>query len=332
MGHTVSNFSDQYGLALYRKSILARGYRKLTKRLIESHRLKHAIALIKAAEESNPHIIIILKGLYIGVRDVLALKQTGAWVVNLCHDDFFSLNRNNWTMLQRAALPAYDFIFTTRQVNVDEVRHLNTNVEFLPFAYYPRIHHPVEIPTGERNVWCTDVSFVGTWEKERCQLLETLVRSVPAKYGIWGSQWEKVSRKSPLLPFIRQEIWMTDMAKAIAGAKISLAFLRKQNRDDYTQRTFEIPACNGVFLAERTTTHQSLYREGTEAEFFNPDRPEELIDKVQLLLGDYSHRESIRKAGREALNNQRHTYKDRLERLLQLHSRSTGLRRSWDHS
>jgi spore maturation protein CgeB len=328
MGHSVATFNDQHGLGIYHKSILARGYRKLTKRLIESHRLNHVNAFMKAAEEARPDIIVILKGLYIGSDDVVALRRTGAWTVNLCHDDFFSPNLNNWTMIQRRALPAYDFLFTTREVNVNELRPLNPRVEFFPFAYYPRIHCPVEIPSAESDVWRTDVAFVGTWEKERCQLLESLVQAVPAKYGIWGSQWEKVSRNSPLRPFIHnKEIWMTEMAKAIGGAKISLAFLRKQSRDDFTQRTFEIPACNGVFLAERTERHMQFYQEGKEAEFFDPGRSEELINKVRSLLRDDSHRESVRKAGREALLKQNHTYKKRLERLLELyaHARPTSV-------
>src|SRR5262249_28507308 len=147
----------------------------------------------------------------------------------------------------------YDFVFTTREINVHEVRPLNHKVEFFPFAYFPRIHRPVQIEPSEREHWSNDVVFVGTWEADRCELLEALVRAVPGRYAIWGSQWEKVQRNSPLASLIRRkEIVMDDMAKAIGGSKISLGFLRKESRDDFTQRTFEIPACNGVLLAERT--------------------------------------------------------------------------------
>jgi spore maturation protein CgeB len=319
MGHNVATFSDGYGLDLYRTSLLARGYRKLRKRLIETHRMNHVGAFIGAAAKLRPEIVLVLKGLHIGPADVVALKRTGAWVVNLNHDDFFTLNSNNWTQLQRAALPAYDFILTTREVNVSEVRPFNPNVEFFPFAYYPPIHQPVEILDSEASVWCNDVVFVGGWEKERCDFLESLVSAVPAKYAIWGAHWNRVRKSSPLLPFIRRtEIWTSDMAKTISGAKVSLAFLRKENRDDYTQRTFEIPACGGVLLAERTERQKKFFAEGKEAEFFDPKRPEELIEKVRLLLGDDDHRAAVRRAGREALLKQKHTYRDRLERLIQL--------------
>jgi glycosyltransferase involved in cell wall biosynthesis len=321
MGHKVTSFDPYYGLTLYCTNALARGYQKLTKRLIERHRRSHIRALLQAVEEIRPDIVIIIKGLYIAFNDITSLKKAGAWVVNISHDDFFSLNRNNWTLMQHEALPAYDFVFTTREVNVAEVRPLNANVEFFPFAYYPRIHRPIEIPPVEADVWNNDVVFVGTWEKERCRLLENLVQEVPAKYAIWGSQWDKVRMRSPLLPFIRgKAIYMADMAKAIGGAKIALAFLRKQNRDDYTQRTFEIPACGGVLLAERTQRHISFYKEGQEAEFFDPASKRELAEKVQLILSDTEYREKLRAAGRISLLRQRHTYADRMARLLEVYA------------
>jgi spore maturation protein CgeB len=110
------------------------------------------------------------------------------------------------------------------------------------------------------------------------------------------------------------------MAKALGGAKIALGFLRKENRDDYTQRTFEIPACGGLLLAERTPMHLSLFREGVEAEFFDPTRPEELAAKVRDLLADDARRDAIRTAGRAAVLRGGYTYDDRIRQILDLYS------------
>jgi spore maturation protein CgeB len=166
-----------------------------------------------------------------------------------------------------------------------------------------------------------DVVFVGTWEAERCKQLEALVVAIPARYSIWGTQWEKVNSSSPLHPFLHHKpALMDDMAKAVHGAKVSLAFLRKENRDDYTQRSFEIPACGGVLLGERTKRHQGFYREGKDAEFFDADSINELVAKVSLLLSDHDHREMIRRSGRSALLQQKHTYEDRLNRLIEIYS------------
>jgi spore maturation protein CgeB len=320
LGHEVICADSDEGFERYRQ-LHWRVVRRLHAGPLARHRREHAALLVATARRERPQIVIILKGVHIGGDAVRALKQLGAWVAIINHDDFFSQNPVNRSLEQQLALPAYDFVFVTREVNVAEVRPANPHVEFFPFAYHPAIHRPVAIPSCERAQWTSDVAFVGSWERERAGLLEELVRRVPARYAIWGSMWERAGRRSPLQPYLhKHDVLMDEMAKAIAGSQIALGFLRKKNRDDYTQRTFEIPACGGLLLAERTARHLSLYREGVEAEFFDPVRPDELIEKVRALLGDDERRARLREAGRAALLRQHQTYRDRLERLLQLYA------------
>ena len=195
--------------------------------------------------------------------------------MNINHDDFQSRYRLNKSRVQANAIPEYDQILTTRVVNVDEIRPLNPRVEFFPFAYEPTVHRPVPIPPDEAGRWDADVVFVGTYAPHRAGVLERLVTAVPARYAIYGGSWNKLSTRSPLRPHLRSgNIFKDDLAKAIGGAKISLGFLRRENRDDYTQRTFEIPACGGLMLMERTERQSAFFREGIEAEFFDPDEEE----------------------------------------------------------
>lgn len=317
MGHEVSRVGDYAGLDHYRTSSRARLYRRLFGRVSERDRRRHVHLLRTEANRFGPDVIIILKGLHLSANDIHNLRCNNCWVCNINHDDFFSTNPNNWSHLQRQAIPAYDWIFTTREVNVEEVCKLNPNVEFLQFAYYPRIHRIVPIPESERGRWSVDVAFVGTYEAQRARLLEYLVSRVPARYAVFGAQWEKLRRRSPLRRWVcHEELWLDDFAKALGGAKVSLGFLRKENRDDYTQRTFEIPACGGCFLAERTKRHGEFYVEGQQAEFFGADAPDELCRKVRNLLEDGEHREIIRNGGHAALLRQKHTYRDRMEQLI----------------
>jgi spore maturation protein CgeB len=313
LGHQVILVSNAAGLEWY-ATFSGRVTRKLAG-VLQRHLERHAEALVQTVQRERPELVIVLKGVYVGAAEVLGMRATGAFVCIINHDDFFSANPSNHSALQREALPHYDFVFATREVNVAEVAPINPNVEFFPFAYHPRLHRPVPIPPQFE----TDVVFVGTWEAERCALLEQLVQQVPARYAIWGSLWSRAGRRSPLRPYLTgRDALEDDQCRALGGAKIALAFLRKQNRDDYTQRTFEIPACGGLLLAERTARHSAFYREGVEAELFDPDDPAELIQKVRALLADPERRDAIRSAGQAAVARQHHTYRDRLLRLLEV--------------
>jgi spore maturation protein CgeB len=324
MGHVVIPHHYYEGMDAYGHSLWWRALKKLNNQLpLERHRMKHIEGLYTKAIESKVDIIIISKGVFFSFEDIMRLRSTGAWVVNINHDDFFSRHSSNHSAIQRGALPAYDYIFTTREVNVTELKPFNPKVEFFMFAYYPGIHKEPTMTAHDLESWQSDVLFVGSRYVHREGLLTQLVSSVNAKYAIYGHQWHKTSKRSPLLPYIKSRpLYGEDMAKAIRGAKITLGFLAKENRDDYTQRTFEIPACGGLMLMERTARQQAFFEEGIEAEFFDADDIGELCQKVSTLLRDDLRREAIRQGGITALHRQQHTYRDRLNRLIQLYRMS----------
>ncbi len=328
MGHEVVHCNSWEGMDHYRTKLIWRIWWKATRRVFESHRIAHVAELLAETGRFGPDIVLVLKGMHIGPQEVRELKRSGAWIVIINHDDFFSLNPANVSRTQRAALGEWDFIFATREANVEEVGPYNKNVEFFPFAYYPRIHRPVAVDPATEPQWISDVVFVGTWEKERAALMEQLVGRVDANYAVWGAQWNKLAPWSPLRRHVRgSEIYLDDQCRAIGAAKMNLGFLRKKNRDFFTVRTFEIPACNGVLLGERTPLHRSFYREGVEADFFDPDDPVELADKVRRLLADDEHRESVRRAGLAAVRRGKHTYRDRLDRLFAVYEREHASRK-----
>jgi spore maturation protein CgeB len=321
LGHEVESFSETTALGKYQSTMFARFHARQFGSAWEPTRRRHTASLREVAVQTQPDICIILKGVNVSAADICALRKTGAWVVNINHDDFFSQHRTNWSKVQREALPFYDYIFTTREVNVAELAHINARTEFFPFAYFPRIHRPVPIPAAEHSIWDADVVFVGNWEIDRSKQLEALVQRVPARYSIWGWGWKNAGNRSPLVPFLHGHgVMLDEMAKALGGARVALGFLRRANRDDYTQRTFEIPACNGVLLAERTARHQQLFSEGIEAEFFEPTSIDELAAKVQGLLTNDTAREAIRAAGHLAVTQRHHTYEDRLLRLIEVYN------------
>ena len=139
---------------------------------------------------------------------------------------------------------------------------------------------------------------------------------------IWGGYWDFLSdgrwtprryiilrqlaggdrfriRRDDLLARAYQgrEIYADDYARALTGSKIGLGLLRNVCPDQHTTRTFEIPACGSLLLADRTEEHQEFFEEGREAEFFASS--EELLDKVKFYYSNEFSRERIARAGYE---------------------------------
>ncbi len=319
-GHELFVYKNDCFLEMYSRSLFWKILRKLNHRsVLKIHRQEHFTGLLTMAETTLPDMIIILKGIHIGKEDIRTLKNFARFVVNINHDDFFSHNKNIISRRQFAALPYYDHIFTTRQVNVGEIKPYNSHVEFFMFAYYPGIHTVPLMTEGEKTKYSTDVLFIGTYEKHRAKMLEKLMASCRFNLAIYGIGWHRLATSSIIRKYVKSHsgIWMHEMAKAIAAAKITVGFLRKENRDEYTQRSLEIPACGGLLLAERSGFHQHLFNEDKEAVFFDADNVDELKEKIGYLLANQNTANQIRASGHKKITNGNFTYADRIHQLIE---------------
>ncbi|MEI8087473.1 MAG: glycosyltransferase, partial [Paludibacter sp.] len=114
---------------------------------------------------------------------------------------------------------------------------------------------------------------------------------------IWGgSYWNRAvlgDLFDKLSPIVLAE--GDNYCKALCGAKICLCFLSKLNRDTYTRRCFEIPACGKLMLAERTDNLMSFFKEDEEACYFSTS--DELVRKAHWLLNNPDIRDRIAQAG-----------------------------------
>jgi spore maturation protein CgeB len=91
-------------------------------------------------------------------------------------------------------------------------------------------------------------------------------------------------------------------ALAIACTKINIGLLSEirpgaSSGDLTTSRTFEIPACGGFMLHERTAEVLEFFSEDVEIACFGS--VDELIDKVRHYLGRDDLRERMRSAAHE---------------------------------
>lgn len=261
-----------------------------------------------AAVETGPDLILLWRPTLVFPQTIRWLKRnTKSKVVSYNNDDPFNcpppgIRGLRFRLLWRyylAGIRETDLVFVYRAANQVEAREMGARrTEVLMPYYVPDIHHPVALSPREEALFRSEVTFIGHFEPDsrgpQLLALADAGLSVRVYAGPTWDPWLRANAATARLD-VRPPVVGSAYAKAIAGSSVCLAFLSKQNRDTYTRRSFEIPACGGLMLSEMTPDLLSLYTEGIEALFFaNTD---ELLEKALYAARD-SASHGIADAGR----------------------------------
>ena len=103
------------------------------------------------------------------------------------------------------------------------------------------------------------------------------------KYEIYGNNWEKIIKDNKELNIFNKEFIGLSYSKKIASSKIALIFLSKTNKDVYTRRCFEIPACKTLMLMEENNQIKKIFKENKEIFFWN-NTNKKFIQVLQKIL------------------------------------------------
>ncbi|HEY7790469.1 MAG TPA: glycosyltransferase [Vicinamibacterales bacterium] len=330
LGHTVHGVNTTAPWA--RASWLARQ--------IQRHRQAGSIVdrinadVLRAARELRPDLVWAEKQEYLWAETLHDLRKLGARLVHFTPDPYFSLVWKQ-TRVMDEAMRAFDVLVYCKSYERPDYEALGRPVVYMPLGFCDETHRPV--PSGDAR-WQSAVSALGGWEPHRQQMMHAVAAS-GLDVKIWGRSWDflRDGRWTPRRHLIlRQlagdepfsierdellarslqggEVYGDEYARALTGAKIGIGFLRKICPEQHTTRTFEIPACGSLLLAERTTEHQSLFEEGRDAEFFASC--EELVDKVRYYCRDEAARQRVATAGYQRCMNSRYAYVHRLDAAL----------------
>jgi hypothetical protein len=292
-------------------------------------------SVLDAALGFKPDLVWAEKQEYLRLDTIEAMRKTGARLVHFTPDPYFSLPWKR-TRLMDESLSAFDDLVYCKAYERSDYEALGKNLAYMPLGYCDEVHRP--LPSAEAR-WNSTVGFLGGWEPRRERLLSALA-SVGIDMKIWGGHWDflKDAKWTPRRHIIlRQlagadhysfhrdealarahqggEVYADDYARALTGARIGLGLLRKVCADQHTTRSFEIPACGSLLLADRTGEHQEFFEEGREAEFF--DSPEELVEKVRFYSANESARTRVAQAGRERCETGRYAYVHRMSGALE---------------
>jgi hypothetical protein len=290
--------------------------------------------VLDEARAFRPDLVWGEKQEFLRVETLIALRQLGARLVHFTPDPYFSLAWKRTRLMDRA-IGYFDVLVYCKAYERDDYAALGKPLIYMPLGYCDQVHRP--LPSDDPR-WKSAVGFLGGWEPRREHLLHVLA-ATGIDLKIWGGYWEFLGdgKWTPRRQFILKqlagrnkfrfhrdeflarawqggEVYADDYAHALSGAKIGLGLLRKVWPDQHTTRTFEIPACGSVLLADRTSEHLELFEEGREAEFFAST--EELVDKAKFYCGNDSARLQVACAGFERCLKSKYAYIHRLAAVL----------------
>ena len=292
-------------------------------------------SVIGSAREFQPDLVWAEKQEFLRTETIHELRELGAKTVHFTPDPYFSLKWKR-TRLMDESMKAFDALIYCKSYERAQYESLGRPVVYTPLGYCDEIHRPL---TSEGARWRCAVGFLGGWEPRREHLLHA-VSAAGIDLKIWGGYWEFLRdgkwtprrqiilgqlagkdsfhfHKDELLSRAHQggEVYADDYARALTGASIGLGFVRKVCPDQHTTRTFEIPACGSMLLADRTDEHQEFFLEGKEAEFFASC--DEFLDKVKFYCTHESARKGVAAGGYRRCKKGRYAYVYRVASVLE---------------
>ena len=252
--------------------------------------------LTRALEEYKPDVIHIDRGRAIPPSFLVRARELGGILLHFLGDDIRMPLCGTRYLYQGISL--YDCLFTPRRFQVEEFLQLGARrAEWEPLATHPQFHYPVDLSSEDRNKYGHPVIFIGSYEAQRAEWMESI-----ANLGlvIYGNGWHHLRRSSPLRKCWKgREANWEELPKIYGASRVCITFTRKGSRDQHDSRSFEIPACKGFMLAERTDDHLEFFQDGEE--FVSFDSPQQLQELACRYLKDEMslERERIRQRGYE---------------------------------
>ncbi len=254
--------------------------------------------VVERARQMDPDVVHFYLGHHFTAETIENVAQIAFASGSHCDDPFGRPDHREYRLLLKA-LPKYDGYHVNRECNLAEASACGIKrVRVLMMYYIPWLHYPCSLTAQEQADFGSEVVFAGHMEPGlRIDCLTKIVRAA-IRCRIFGGEtgWDS-TLASDVYESVRPipNLRGTDYRKALCASKIGACFFSKWNRDQYTNRSWEIPACGVFLLSERTSAMQEFYCEGKEAEFF--ESPEEFVDKAQFYLRNDSERKRIAAAG-----------------------------------
>jgi spore maturation protein CgeB len=252
--------------------------------------------ILAEADRFQPDVVWADKVLWMRPTTLDALRARGITTVSYMIDNYFGPRRDPGWRLYAKTIPNYDLHCTQRDVNMVSYREAGArDVMKIQTAYEPTMQFPADPPYADAQR-DRGVSFIGTSYDDRAQtLLRLHAKGLPVVISGGPQHWRRPLGSLYDTLYREGELYRERYREAIWRSKINLSFLTHGNQDEFVHKSFEIAACGGFLMAERSPGHSERFVEDEEAVFFTGY--DELAAKVWKYLPDEAARNRIALAG-----------------------------------
>lgn len=322
LGHSVLDIDSQTFFPQVRKI-----HNRLLLRLWQGQLVReYNAAVLDSAGRFQPDALLAFKGNFLQAATLRQIKDRGISLYNY-YPDTSAFAHGRWL---EESLPEYDCIFSTKQSLEQDLRQRIAvkNVVFLPHGYDPDVHRTVKSSDPAETGYVCDVGVIATHTAYKEQVLSELVSAFPQiDLRIWGNQWARCQSER-LKPFIKgKPLLGISYAQAISSFRINLAVMSGKasgatKGDATTTRTYEIPACGGFMLHERSDELAKFFEEGKEVACFESSA--EVAEKIHYYLRHEDERKAIAQAGYNRCVPA-YSYDNRMSEIVRYHTSHNGL-------
>lgn len=253
--------------------------------------------ILAMAERERPQIFWADKVLGLWPKTIDQLRRMGIVTVSYMIDNAFGPRRDPGWRLYMQDIPHFDLHVVQREKNIADYKERGArDVLKIQTAYEPTVHFAPPAGWGEAER-TRGVSFIGTSYDDRPQFLTRLWREGLPVVVSGDRMWrERLEPDACAAIYTGGELYLDAYREGIWRSKINLSFITHSNQDEFVHKSFEIAACGGFLLAERSAGHMARFEEDVEAVFFTGY--DECAEKIRRYLPDVAARERIAEAGR----------------------------------
>lgn len=287
------------------RSLFADGFN----RAVKAHAKNHAL-----------DFVLVFKGMLLRPATLEPFRRAGIPLYCVYPDvSYKDHGRDIWN-----CLPLYDAVFTTKSFHLadTELRSRTRRLIEVAHGHDPEVHRPVALSDRIRVAYECDVSFVGCWSPKKEEYIGHLINHLSRlDIRIYGPGWHH-ARAAVAAHWQKRGAFGDEYALICQASRINLGLLSEAGGgtrlgDQTTARTWQIPACGGFMLHERTEELARYFEPEKEVGTFSG--PLELLVKISYYLANESIRHSIAEAGYQRSRQDNYTYIPMAETILNYH-------------